>query len=191
MAITVNTTADERFADYYLHRRVIDFDSSYPTGGEALTAANLGFSDNAANLIVWALPKGGFSFEYDGANAKMKVNVPVAKYSAALNPASMTTDAANSTAVTVTGVASTDICVACQPVATLEAGIVVQSARVTGADQITVEATNASAGTVDAASGTCDFYVVRANGASHEVPDTTDLSGLTGVTVYALGKVPA
>ena len=99
----------------------------------------------------------------------------------------MLTDAVSSLAVTVTGVAATDICLAVQPAAALEAGLVIQSARVTAADTVTVEVSNTSAGTVDGASLTADFYVIKANGAAQEVPDTTDLSALTDVIVEAVG----
>lgn len=51
----------------------VDFDSSYPAGGESLTAANLGF--NTVDLVICA-PKSGFSFDYDYTNSKLKVLCP-------------------------------------------------------------------------------------------------------------------
>jgi hypothetical protein len=44
-------------------------DSSYPTGGEALTPTDLGLS-----RIYWlsAEPTGGYTFQYDNANQKLK-----------------------------------------------------------------------------------------------------------------------
>ena len=55
----------------HLHHRQVDFTSSYPTNGEALTAADLGFTSKPT--IVLAIPKGGFEFEYDYVNEKIKV----------------------------------------------------------------------------------------------------------------------
>lgn len=51
--------------------RKVDFDSSYPTGGEAITDAQLGFSK--APDWVEIEPKSGYVFEYDGTNDKIKV----------------------------------------------------------------------------------------------------------------------
>mgnify|MGYP000678055056 CR=1 FL=1 len=153
--------------------------------------ANLGFSDDGDNLIVIPIPKSGYEFEWDGTNEKIKVLAAIKKYSAALNPASMLTDAVSSLAVTVTGVAATDICLAVQAAAALEAGLVIQSARVTGVDTVTVELLNTSAGTVDGASATADFYVLKANGQMQEVPAATDLSALTDVQLLVFGRKPA
>ena len=46
----------------------VDFDGSYPTGGEALTAATLGLTE-----VVHVIPtaKAGFVFEYDYTNSKL------------------------------------------------------------------------------------------------------------------------
>lgn len=52
----------------------VDFDSSYPTGGEALTADELGMISIDRVLIE---PKSGYSFEYDHTNEKVKVLVPI------------------------------------------------------------------------------------------------------------------
>lgn len=77
MALTIDTDfpVEDLHADYICKVKRIDFDSSYPTGGEALTPANLGFSDDGDNLIVVIPPKAGYVFEYDGANEKVKVYV--------------------------------------------------------------------------------------------------------------------
>lgn len=45
------------------------FDSSYPTGGEALTPNNLGM-EQIVMLIIQC--QGGYSFEYDISNQKVK-----------------------------------------------------------------------------------------------------------------------
>lgn len=71
MALTVTTPVHKPLG-LAVRTRLISFDSSYPTGGESLTAADLGFEDNAANLIVLVPSKSGYVFEYDGANAKIK-----------------------------------------------------------------------------------------------------------------------
>ena len=47
----------------------ITFDSSYPTGGEALTAGMIGF-DDIINIIIE--PSDGISFSYDYTNEKIK-----------------------------------------------------------------------------------------------------------------------
>ena len=50
----------------------ITFDDSYPTGGEAITAANLNFSGGITNLI--AEPSlGGYVPVWDKTNSKIKV----------------------------------------------------------------------------------------------------------------------
>lgn len=57
----------------------VTFDNSYPAGGEALTPANLGFTDiepYAQIVSLVATPSGGYNFEYDYANRKLKVRVP-------------------------------------------------------------------------------------------------------------------
>lgn len=49
-------------------RGTIDFDSSYPTGGESLTAANLGLRTIDLLLVQ---PQTGLVFEYDYTNAAL------------------------------------------------------------------------------------------------------------------------
>lgn len=46
----------------------LTFDNSYPTGGEALTAANLGLEEVLAVVFPCSA---GYSFAYDKANAKV------------------------------------------------------------------------------------------------------------------------
>ena len=48
----------------------IDFDSSYPTGGEDFDVSDY-FSKPVINVLVF--PKGGYTFEYDKDNKKVKV----------------------------------------------------------------------------------------------------------------------
>lgn len=70
MALTVVEKFRGAGGDRLLHVHKITFDSSYPTGGEPLTAADLGWSDNASLLDVVAL-SGPYTFQYDAANAKI------------------------------------------------------------------------------------------------------------------------
>ena len=53
----------------------IAFDSSYPTGGESLTASDIGLSVVEA---VFTLTKSGYIFDYDYANEKLKAYYPSA-----------------------------------------------------------------------------------------------------------------
>lgn len=59
------------------------FDSSYATGGEALTAADLGFPAGYTLVFLAAEPAGGFTFQYDRTNAKLKVLAPGVTFGAA------------------------------------------------------------------------------------------------------------
>lgn len=60
--------------DRWLTIREVDFDNSYPTGGEPLTYKQLGCA--VAPDIVIALDRLGFSFEYDKTNQKLKALCP-------------------------------------------------------------------------------------------------------------------
>lgn len=62
------TVVQKDCRDPYMTIRGVTFDSSYPTGGEALTASDLGWSQIGS---CWAQSKGGLSFEYDVLNAKI------------------------------------------------------------------------------------------------------------------------
>jgi hypothetical protein len=68
MALTVTTNWD-RYGAELLRIIHVDFDSSYPTGGESFTPADAGFP------VIYALiaePKSGYIFEYDYTNEKIK-----------------------------------------------------------------------------------------------------------------------
>lgn len=72
MALTVKRTPHSKGPGGWYERFVtLTFDSSYPTGGEPLTAADLGFSDNATELKVIPVRQGAIIVSYDGANAKL------------------------------------------------------------------------------------------------------------------------
>lgn len=61
----------------------VTFDDSYPTGGEALTKAQLGLT---AINTVFAIPASGYTFAYDATNSKLLA------YSTAGTEVSNTTD---------------------------------------------------------------------------------------------------
>lgn len=72
MALTVTPVTQRQSIGNYFEKIVdVTFDSSYPTGGEALTAATLGF---ASILSVTADPIAGTTVRtavYDRANSKL------------------------------------------------------------------------------------------------------------------------
>lgn len=116
----------------------VDFDASYPAGGESLTAANLGL--HAIDLVL-ASPDSGLLFQYDYANSKLLA------YEQGFTTGS--TAAADSTS-----------------------GALVENF--------------AGAETVIRAMGTAIDTTYRF-GALKEVADTTDLSSVTDVRVFAIG----
>lgn len=72
MAVTITTNSDDRtvVGNKRMVMGTIAFDSSYPSNGEALTPANLGLE--RINFIQFE-PTGGYTFEYDHTNQKVKV----------------------------------------------------------------------------------------------------------------------
>ena len=75
MALTVNITKTDTVGRYLkVKTGSITFDSSYPTNGEALTAANLEFSTDVEFIQV--SPAGGLVFEYDYSDSKIKAFYP-------------------------------------------------------------------------------------------------------------------
>lgn len=164
----------------------IAFDDSYPTGGESLDFTSAGLDVFREVILVKFENKSGYSFEYDYSNKKVKAFKDSKRLTAAVDPGSLATDAVEDRAVAVTGVATTDDVVVIPP-ATLEAGLVYQTATVTGAGTVTVRVSNTSAGTVDGASKTATFLVRPQSGAGVEVADTTDLAAITGLRCVAYG----
>jgi len=55
----------------------VNFDSSYPTGGEALTAKQFGLN---ALVFVLPAPAAGYMFEFDHANSKLKAFTPTIQH---------------------------------------------------------------------------------------------------------------
>lgn len=73
MALTIAITRTERMGRMKYVTGTIAFDSSYPTGGESLTAANVNL-----NVIkdLSAQPSGGLIFSYDMTNKKLLAYQP-------------------------------------------------------------------------------------------------------------------
>ena len=70
MALTITNTQHSRIPGKLMKMFDVAFDSSYPTGGESLTPANLGLL-RIDNLAIE--PVGGYRFEWDKTNNKIKV----------------------------------------------------------------------------------------------------------------------
>lgn len=162
----------------------LGFTGTYATAGDTLDAATIKKLMPSGTLANMATPgqltsKLGRVAYLDQATNKLKVYVPMAVYTAVFNPASLAAITSRDDAVTVTGVLATDEVVRVEPPAAILSSVVVQGARVTGADTITMRLTNPSAGAVDVASGTWKFYVAAAGGAMHEVPSASDLTADT------------
>jgi hypothetical protein len=69
LSATVTLLNRRKFANAYCNVANVTFDNSYPTGGESITAAQLGLT---AIDFVQASPAGGFDFEWDYAASKLK-----------------------------------------------------------------------------------------------------------------------
>jgi len=69
MALTVDNFVRTVFGNKVIAFCNVDFDASYPTGGEALAASTLGMKKVE---FLLAEPKLGYVFEYDYANSKLK-----------------------------------------------------------------------------------------------------------------------
>ena len=78
----------------------------------------------------------------------------------AVDPASLGAGALGTVSLTIAGVATTDI-VVLEPAAALEATLVYRGCRVTAADTVVVDIVNVSAGTVDGASRTWTYKVLK------------------------------
>lgn len=82
-------------------------------------------------------------------------------YSVTYDAASLAAGTAVDNAITVPGVLSTDYCLAVLPPAALNGGFMVQLARVSAANTVTVRCFNTTAGALDPASGTWTFFIGR------------------------------
>jgi hypothetical protein len=70
MAATVSVIKHDKTYAGFLTIADITFDTSYPTGGEAITANQLKF-DNTIHFVLPS-PASGYVFEFDHANKKLK-----------------------------------------------------------------------------------------------------------------------
>ena len=84
----------------------VDFDTSYPTNGEALTGADLGLS--VVDIVIPS-PKSGYVFEYDYTNSKLKAYYSRGAVSGTLaasvdaGATTVTSTAANGSIITLSG----------------------------------------------------------------------------------------
>jgi hypothetical protein len=164
-------------------------DSSYPTGGWSLLRSDLGFASTADDRFQVEINNtAGYGCTYDYTNQKLKLYSGTKVLTATFDPASLGAITSRDDAITFTGVVSTDQVIAVIPPNGILSSVVVQNARVTATDQITVRLTNPSAGAVDVASGTWTAILQAASGASKEITNATDLSTIvTDLRVTATG----
>lgn len=162
----------------------VDFDASYPAGGESLKPSDLGLQSVE---LVLAEAKDGFTFFYNRTNSKLIARNTIRRFSAAVDPASIAAQTSAETAVTLTGVGVDDEVVGVEIPASLEAGLAYSGARVSAADTVQLRLTNVTTAAVDGASRTWVFFVAKKNQEAAEIPDTTDLSGVTDVRLEVHG----
>lgn len=80
MALTVAMTRRVVTGDQYMVVGTIAFDSSYPTGGESFTPADLGL--RTVDLMLFQQNTLGFTFSYDYTNSKVLVYAQGAAHAA-------------------------------------------------------------------------------------------------------------
>lgn len=150
----------------------VDFDSSYPTGGEAMDISK--FFKNL--LGVTFETKSGYVFEYDYTNKKVKALERHSVYSAAVDPPSIAAGAIADVAVTVTDITTSDRIIAIPP-ADLEEDLLLQLARASAADTITLRLQNTKV------LGNTRMYSAAIDPASIAADSTADTAvAVTGVT---------
>ena len=81
MALTITQKKRAKMGNAYAVAADVTFDSSYPTGGEALTPATLGLNSIDVMLCETA---SGYMFQYDYANSKLKAFYPRAALTGSL-----------------------------------------------------------------------------------------------------------
>ena len=81
MALTFTEKKRAKLGNAYAVSADITFDSSYPTGGEALAASAFGLNNIDIMLCETA---SGYMFQYDYANAKLKAFYPRAALTGSL-----------------------------------------------------------------------------------------------------------
>lgn len=160
MAATVTVKKRTKFAGLFAVIADITMDNSYPTGGETITANQLGLS---VMDFVLPAPAAGYLFEFDHANKKLKAFTPVK------------VQAAHTHVFTGTAMTVTPTVLGGEPTTKLlqnDAGAL-KSTDITPVALGTPAGTNATGGAITAA-------------AASEVADTTDLHTVT-VRVLAIG----
>jgi hypothetical protein len=183
MGITVANSSpssypNESFGSVRCRCVTATMDSSYPTGGESLTAVELGFPVGSTILLVLATPASGYLPEYDYTNNKLKVLTPIKSYAVTHDAASINAETSADQTLTVTGVGATDQAIGIQGPAAMTARGAFQSTRVTAANEVTARITNFGDDAVDTASGSYLIHTTGANGSALEIPDTTSLTGI-------------
>ncbi len=102
MALTVTVLDDMSFNsvgyDSYIVNASVAFDSSYPTGGEAITAADFGLSEV---ITVHPVDSYGYTWSYDKANGKLLAYGQASAASGALSELDDTTDLSGLTGVSM------------------------------------------------------------------------------------------
>jgi hypothetical protein len=196
MALTFTAVANPySIGDRWRSIYKIAADNSYPTGGWSMKPTDIGFGNSAQydpELEIDMNNGAGFGLAYDYTNLKLQVYSHLKILTATFDPASLSATTSRDDAITFTGTLATDQVIAVIPPAAVLASVVVQNARVTGADTITARLTNPSAGAVDVASGTWTAILTGAAGTPKEVVNGTDLSGvLTAVRVRCTSKYRA
>jgi hypothetical protein len=148
------------------------FDSSYPTGGESLTARQL-----ALGVIesIEVSPKSGYLFDIDYTNSKIKVFYPRAAITNTLA-------VADHAALTHSGVTATT-----PALAHASGGTTVTSSAATMPDHEAAACTVTQPADHAAQTHTITGVAGVAAGAGAEVTDGTDLSALTDVRIIAMG----
>lgn len=101
MALTVNITYRDRDGQSHRSYADITFDSSYPTGGEALALTTLGLARHLRE-IRFSEVSAGYQLEYDRTNEKVKAYwVDTTVDGAAMAEVANTTDLSTLTAKVV------------------------------------------------------------------------------------------
>ena len=72
MSVAVAIKKKTKLYDTMMVIAEVTFDDSYPTGGEPITAVSYGLSSID---VLLAAPGGGYVFEFDHANSKLKAYV--------------------------------------------------------------------------------------------------------------------
>lgn len=74
MALTVTISTKSVMGNRRYHTGTLDFDSSYPTGGEPITVANVGFISEINDMTFAALGAAlGYDVKFDRVNSKVMV----------------------------------------------------------------------------------------------------------------------